>query len=152
MTPTLRQFGVSAPLDHPLACAEGATTVRVLDYYDGPLCALRRNTVGEHVVFVWVDQDAECNRWLAFAVPDDVAALLTHGDVGPTAEQLASITNGALVDIDCTHRAWHVVAVWPLRLVNLPDDLLSIDMRAMDVPHRLAVWLEGPYHDPALAR
>lgn len=152
MMPALKPCGTPAPIDHPLACAAGSTIVRVLDWHDGPLCMLRRSATGEHVVFVWVDGDMTRTRWLAFAVPGDVAALLTHGDTGPTPEQLASITDGALVDLGSARGATRVCAVWSLPLADMPGDMLSDEMRAMDVPHRLAAWLAGPFHGEALPR
>lgn len=139
---TLRPVGATAPLDHPLALAGTAgDVVHHLAWYDGPLVTLFRAPDGRHAVFVWVDQSDTHNRWLAFHIPPDVAAIIADGRA-PSPESLAGITNGALVDIGGRAEDFAVARVGLLALADMPDDLLSDHMRPMDVSHRLAEWLD----------
>lgn len=130
--------------EHPLAITERWRVARTLSYYDGPLCSLHRTPDGRYVVYNWVDQTDVYNRWLAFEVPLPVAALITQTDTGPTRDMVADITEGALVDLD---GGFQVVGVTPIKLSEMPEDLLSNAIRGMDVADRIVLWLEGPFFD-----
>lgn len=91
--------------------------VRDLIYYDGPLLSLFVDESGQSYLYNWCDCDAQCNRWLVFAVAPAALEAYEGGQ-----KSLRSLIEEApawfVVDMD-TNAA--VQRVWQVQASNLPS-------------------------------
>lgn len=107
----------------PSAFLPDTKWVRDLQFFDGPLLAQHENTLGEHYLFQWCDQDESCTRWLVMRVRErDILQLLARRlGLRALIGQFLPDDYLRVVDFDGTGKVARLAFVAP---ADLPTDYL----------------------------
>ena len=95
------------------------TVIEDLIYYDGPLLSLVKDQHDQLYLYLWIDSDDACNRWLAFRVTEDLISQYKDGKL--SLHDLV-YRNDTLLIIDLDE-ALMVRSTYSINTVDFPKDL-----------------------------